>query len=282
MTMLADLVAQNTATTGTGTVTLGAAVTGFRTLAASGIPDGALVSYAIQDGTNRETGTGTVGGSGTTITRGLRASSTGSLLSLTGSAIVTIQPNAGDFIGDNLRLPPRSGAWLADGAGWASASIMGSSGRIFYTPFLITERCTIDRVGISVQTGDAGTNAKLGIFASGSNRLPGNKIVDCAAPVSTATAGYKEGTFSVNPALNPGLYWGAWQTDSTGFTLQPRTVQNAVDFWLKNSIGTTNYSGENDIACVEAGTYASGLPSTATPTINVGGWFTPLFAVRVV
>lgn len=97
MGVLADLVAQNTATTGTGTVTLGAAVTGFRTVAASGLTDGVIVSYAIQDGTNRETGTGVVGASGTTLTRVLRASSTGSLLNLTGLAIVTIQPNAGDF-----------------------------------------------------------------------------------------------------------------------------------------------------------------------------------------
>lgn len=97
MSLLADLVAQNTATTGTGTVTLGTAVTGFRTVAASGIPDGATVSYAIQDGTNRETGAGVVGASGTTLTRVLRTSSTGSLLNLAGSAIVTIQPNAGDF-----------------------------------------------------------------------------------------------------------------------------------------------------------------------------------------
>ena len=97
MSLLADLVQQNTATPGTGTITLGSAVTGFRTLAASGIPDGSVVSYAILDGTNRETGTGVVGGSGTTLTRVLRSSSTGSLLNLSGSAVVAISPNAGDF-----------------------------------------------------------------------------------------------------------------------------------------------------------------------------------------
>ena len=97
MSIVADLVQQNTATTGTGTITLGSAVTGFRTIAGAGIADGSVVSYAIQDGTNRETGTGTVGASGTTLTRVLRASSTGSLLSLTGSAVVGIASNAEDF-----------------------------------------------------------------------------------------------------------------------------------------------------------------------------------------
>lgn len=97
MSLLADLVQQNTATTGTGTVTLGTAVTGFRTVAGASIADGSVVSYAILDGTNRETGTGVVGASGTTLTRVLRASTTGSLLNLTGSATVGIAANAGDF-----------------------------------------------------------------------------------------------------------------------------------------------------------------------------------------
>lgn len=98
MTILADLVQHSTATTGTGTITLGSAVTGFRTVTAAGIADGSVVSYAIQEGTNRETGTGVIGGSGTTLTRVLRASSTGSLLNLTGSAQVGIVANAGDFV----------------------------------------------------------------------------------------------------------------------------------------------------------------------------------------
>lgn len=97
MGLLADLVQQNTATTGTGTVTLGAAVTGFRTVAGASIADGSVVSYAILDGTDRETGTGVIGASGTTLTRVLRASTTGSLLNLSGSAAVGIVANAGDF-----------------------------------------------------------------------------------------------------------------------------------------------------------------------------------------
>ena len=97
MGLLADLVQQSTSTTGTGTVTLGAAVTDFRTVAGAGIADGSVVSYLIQDGTKREVGTGVIGASGTTMTRVLRASSTGSLLNLTGSAFVGIGANAGDF-----------------------------------------------------------------------------------------------------------------------------------------------------------------------------------------
>ncbi len=99
MTILADLIRQTTSTAGTGTITLGAAVSGFRTIAGAGIADGSFVSYSLFDNgnSNRETGTGIVGSNGTTLTRLFRASSTGSLLNLSGSAIVAISPNADDF-----------------------------------------------------------------------------------------------------------------------------------------------------------------------------------------
>ena len=184
-------------------------------------------------------------------------------------------------------LPTRSSGWLATGSGQTSAAIMSVSGRIFYVPIIIPSPCTIDRIGIHVQTGAASTNAQLGIYGSTATRLPGTKIADCASAISTATAGRLEGTFTVNPVLEAGLYWLAWQSDSTGFTLQPRVITQAALIWVQNSIGTLNYSGEDNATCVEAGNYASGLPTTATPSISLGSdggshIRSPVMAVRVV
>src|SRR5215217_3420760 len=90
---LANRVWFNTATTGTGTVAVGSAVSKYRTPASdSSLTDGDTVSYVIEDGTAWEKGTGVLGSTKTTMTRVLDESSTGSLLSLTGSAAVMLTP----------------------------------------------------------------------------------------------------------------------------------------------------------------------------------------------
>lgn len=88
----------NTATTGTGTITLGAAVSGYQTFASSGLTTGDLVSYTIEDGTAWEIGTGTYSSTGPTLTRTLTQSSTGSLLNLTGNAKVFVTIRAQDVM----------------------------------------------------------------------------------------------------------------------------------------------------------------------------------------
>jgi hypothetical protein len=99
MAKLYDLARMTTATTGTGAITLGAAVSGFLTFAGAGVADGDVVSYGIKDGANSECGTGTYTASGSTLTRSVTKSTNGnSAISLSGSAEVYITLRAEDVV----------------------------------------------------------------------------------------------------------------------------------------------------------------------------------------
>jgi len=79
-----------TSTTGSETISLGSAVTGFLSFANAGAAEGDIVSYGITDGDSREVGIGTYSSASATLTRDTIRDSTnsGSRITLTGSAYV--------------------------------------------------------------------------------------------------------------------------------------------------------------------------------------------------
>jgi hypothetical protein len=97
MPKLYNLARMTTATTGTGTMTLGVAVSGFLTFANAGVANGDVVFYGIKDGANSEVGWGTYTSSGTTLARNVvKSTNSNSAISLSGSAEAYITSVAGD------------------------------------------------------------------------------------------------------------------------------------------------------------------------------------------
>jgi hypothetical protein len=91
MGKLYNLAKMSTATTGTGTITLGSAVSSFLTFAQAGVLNGEIISYGIKDGTNREVGYGVYTSAGTTLTRTvINSTNSNNPISLSGGAEVFI------------------------------------------------------------------------------------------------------------------------------------------------------------------------------------------------
>lgn len=104
MAKLFNRVKVSTSTSGTGTITLGAAATGFQTFASGGVANGDTVGYVIEDNNgNVEFGTGTYTSSGTTLSRTVTQSCISGTwgttkLTLSGTATVFITALAADLV----------------------------------------------------------------------------------------------------------------------------------------------------------------------------------------
>lgn len=133
--VVADRVQETTTSTGTGTITLAGAVTGFQSFAAVG--NGNTTFYTITDNTNWEVGIGTYTASGTTLSRTtvLSSSNSGSLVNFgagTKNVFVTYPAGRSAYgltAGTGVTLTPGNGTTTITATG---ASPGGSSGQLQY------------------------------------------------------------------------------------------------------------------------------------------------------
>lgn len=223
--MYYDRVSFATATTGTGTITAGSATSGFRTMATayggSPIPDGNTVDYVIEDGTEWETGQGVVGATATTMTRVLSQSSTGSLLSLSGSAKVFIAPIASSvsyansfpyLAGRKNQLNLYEGQRLGD-------TSTGSSGETAYAPIFVRQKVRIGQFHVINNSAVASNNFQFAIY-----QHRHDTVLPVGAPLFTSTsfssASVAHLTQSgVDVTLERGYYWIATMTTTASINL---------------------------------------------------------------
>jgi hypothetical protein len=130
MPLFADRVMETSVTTGTGTLTLAGAVTGFRTFTTKHIT-GELVSYAIEEVTAGgnpagawEIGFGTLV-TATTLSRlvVMESSNAGALVNFTGNLRVWSNQNA--FLGSDGFATSQAGAWMPAGGSATAPAVFG-------------------------------------------------------------------------------------------------------------------------------------------------------------
>ena len=245
MAKLFNRVAHATATTGTGTITLGAAVTNYQTFAAAGVTDGDIVSYLIEDGSDWEYGHGTYTASGTTLARTtiLGSSNSGSAIDLSGSAVVYC-----DVLAEDIGAP--ASGWIDAGGTWTYASADDPTYTFTLAAFDATTKYT------------PGMKIKLTQSTGGTKFAFITKVV-FDDPGSTITAYFGTDYNLENEAITAPYY--SILKAPLGFPLNPAK-------WTVEITDTTNRSQENP---VDATWYNLGSLSI---TIPIGIWLVSYWA----
>ena len=193
MTKLVNRAKMTTATTGTGTLTLGSAVDGHQTFSAAGVADADVVRYVIEDGDAWEIGTGTYTATGALLSRTLTESSTGSLLSLSGDAVVYVTAASEDL---QFAADMDQGVATTDDVEFSSVQLTGGSGDEGTLTWNDSDRTLdLDQGGVTLQLGQethfmvrnqTGSTIGNGTFLGFSGVTAGsNRII--AAPFDPST-----------------------------------------------------------------------------------------------
>jgi len=207
---------ETTTTSGTGAVTL-LAVSGRPRFSELGV--GALVPYAIKDGSNWEWGFGKVAASNTlertrptaTLVSGTMDTSTPSAITLSGgSADVYLSPIAGANSVGFRRLGAdggRKGMYSPHVASQPSSTLALAAERLYLFPFRIDDAFTLSGAFIDMNTaGAASTKARIGIYRMDENAKPAEVLLETGDIDTSVAAAVLSGAWTAS-CLPPDWYF---------------------------------------------------------------------------
>ena len=257
---------------GTGTLTLGAAASGYQAFAAG--DDALLFPYVIEDGTAWETGWGTYTHSGTTFARTNRTeSSTGSALNVSTSAYVYVDVIATTASGFDIAaqgIVPGGRLTLESGVP-VSTSDQTAKTTVYYTPYVHNSIVLWDgnrwtpvnfsevSVAIGTVTADLGFDV-FGYLSSGALVL--EKLAWTSATARATAITLQDGRYCKSGDKTR-LWLGSFYSKSTTTTedsLNYRLVFNAYNRVLKSGYATESSSFTYSTSAYRvwnAATYAS-------------------------
>ena len=240
-----------TATTGTGTITLGSAESGYQSFADAGVVDADVVRYVIEDGTDWEIGTGTYTASGTTLSRTVSESSNAdAALNLTGSAVVYVSATSADVV-NYVRRTANYTATVGEGI------IADTSGGV-WTLTLPASPQTGDTVVVS--DGDDWATNNLTVARNGST-------IEGAAEDLTMDIGNVSATF-VYDGSTWQVYAQAGASESTAITAASTdTLSNKT---ISGAVNTITVDGTNSVGYLNLPPVGTKTTSYTLQTSDVG------------
>jgi len=273
-----------TATLGTGTVTLGAAESGYQSFADAGVVDTDVVRYVIEDGTDWEIGTGTYTATGTTLSRTvLESSNADAALNLTGSAVVYVSATAEDIppvlelYAENPSSPTAPSATGANAV--AIGESVTSSGTNSFAAGSFTTASGDNSVAISGSVSGlypasaqgvgsivVGNNASSSTLATSSLAL-GSQAVTAGTRATALTKSYASGTDSFAAAItNNTASYGATGANSVAIgKLAKASSSDALALGdTSTASGTNSFAHGRSSIANSADAVAIGIGATTT------------------
>lgn len=219
--MLASWTKHATATTGTGTITLGSAVAKHTTFGVH-FADGELVYYSIEDGNDRENGIGLYTVSGTTLARstvketlvsGVYDRTSPTAINLSGSATVSVSaiPEAWGWPGFNPSavyhfLKP----YGMNGTEGNTGAVVADT--LYLIPVYVPVPGSYDAIRLDITAGAVG-DYRVGVMSMGAD-LEAPSLLATSVSTDSNVTGKQSTSFSSAIQLNVGYYHMAFLCDA--------------------------------------------------------------------